>query len=40
MRSLTALVDLTLKGQIQGHPDFQALYLSRKGAYLDPKVLI
>ncbi len=29
MGSLTAPLDLTLKGQIQGHPDFEALYLAK-----------
>ena len=34
MRSPTALIDLTLQGQIQGHSDFEVL--SRRGVKLGP----
>ncbi len=30
MESPTAPLDLTFKGQIQGHPDFEALYLTKE----------
>ena len=30
MGSPTAPLDLTLKGQIQGHPDFKTLYLTKE----------